>query len=157
MKIFNFLKRQKRSNIKYYVIGGLIVTFSLLFIQGKSDKNKIEVNINGQTILAETASTPKQRYQGLMHRNNLKPNEGMLFYFDFEGNHSFWMKNTFIPLDIIWIDEGKNIVHIEHSAPPCDTEPCITYRSAKPAKYVLELKGGWAVNNNIQEGDKIEF
>ncbi|MFC1722457.1 DUF192 domain-containing protein, partial [Patescibacteria group bacterium] len=77
--------------------------------------------------------------------------------FQLEGNHSFWMKNTFIPLDIIWIDDNKSVVYIENSAVPCNSNPCVTYKSTKPSRYVLEVRGGWAITNDVKVGDTVEF
>ena len=77
------------------------------------DKIKIKVEI---------ADTPEKRAEGLMFRDHLNENSGMFFVFDEESSHSFWMKNTLIPLDIIWINADKKVVYIKHKAQPCNEE-----------------------------------
>ena len=140
----------------------LLLTLSVLiagYLYHAKDNNKdtIEVKIKGHTINAEVADNAKEQALGLMFRKNLSDDSGMLFIFEQEARHSFWMKNTKIPLDIIWIDGQKNILHIEHSVPPCGKDPCLSYRPPKVSKYVLETNGGWAINNDISIGDGVSF
>ena len=118
-----------------------------------SSKNKTTIKINQQIIIAEIAKSDQDRATGLMNRETLKPNHGMLFILENSDFHGFWMKNTLIPLDIIWIDEHKKIVDIK-SADPCVVEKCETYISEKKAKYVLEIN-----KNEFQGsvGDQAEF
>ncbi len=99
---------------------------------------------------AELAQTREERSQGLMHREHLEG--GMLFVFESEGTHSFWMKNTLIPLDMIWIGKDMRVVHIEHAV-PCTTESCRSYTPSAPALYVLETNAGFAEKNGIRVGD----
>jgi len=124
---------------------------------GNESDNKIPVHINGVTVRVEIAKTSSQKNEGLMHRKELPQNEGMLFPFNYDGSHSFWMKNTLIPLDIVWLDSQKEVVHIEHSAPPCKKIPCPTYSSPYKARYVIELNAGWSINNSLKLGDRISF
>ncbi|MCM8773944.1 MAG: DUF192 domain-containing protein [Candidatus Omnitrophica bacterium] len=92
-----------------------------------------------------------------MFRNNLEENRGMLFIFEEEDIYPFWMKNTFIPLDIIWINEDREVVFIKHSAQPCKEERCPSIYPDKKARFVLELKGGTAKKIGLNSGDKIDF
>ena len=103
---------------------------------------------------AEVASTYEQRELGLMHRASLGEYEGMLFVFDGEAYRSFWMKNTLIELDMIFADADKAIVDIRRKAQPGDETP---YTSGAPAKYVLEVNGGFCEARNIHPGDRLEF
>ena len=112
---------------------------------------------NGEVIEAELARTPPQRSMGLMFRQNLAPDQGMLFVFDFPDDHQFWMRNTLIPLDIIWMDSSKTVVHIKSNVPPCKDEPCPTYSAGKMSIFVLELAAGRAAQLGIKVGDRIEF
>lgn len=105
-------------------------------------------------IIAEVADDNDERTNGLMFRENLNENEGMLFVFGNEEYQTFWMKNTLIPLDMIFIDENFEIVDIKNAA-PCKEEPCALYKSAKPAKYVLEVNGNLTAKKNIKIGDII--
>lgn len=109
------------------------------------------------TVMAEAARTPQERAYGLMFRTSLPDNHGMLFIFDREERVSFWMKDTLIPLDMIFIDADKKIIHIEKNAPPCKNDPCPVYPSTLPAKYVLEVNGGWGEKNGVMVGDRLKF
>lgn len=104
----------------------------------------------------ETAVTQKERSEGLMYRETLEENKGMLFLYDEEIISSFWMENTLIPLDIIWIDKNLTIVHIEH-AEPCATQDCTPYKTPEPAKYVLETNINFTEENGIDTGDTVEI
>ncbi|MDL1872188.1 DUF192 domain-containing protein [Deltaproteobacteria bacterium PRO3] len=103
---------------------------------------------------AELAATPAQLAQGLMYRQELGPERGMLFIFPEVTQTSFWMKNTLIPLDMIFIGADKKIVSIVENAAPQTTTP----RSAEgPFQYVLEVEGGRSAALGVQPGDKVEF
>jgi hypothetical protein len=75
----------------------------------------------------EIADTPASRQQGLMFRENLPQDQGMLFVFDTPSDYRFWMKNTKLTLDMIWINQNYQIVHIESNVPPCTADPCPSY------------------------------
>ncbi len=105
-------------------------------------------------VSAELAITDEQHETGLMNRTALEDNQGMLFVFDDEATRSFWMKNTLIPLDMVFISSGKTIVDIRRNAQPGDLTP---YQSASPAKYVLEVNGGWCDRRGILVGDPVDF
>jgi uncharacterized protein len=102
----------------------------------------------------EIADNEEARMQGLMYRQSLPENAGMLFIFTNEEPRSFWMKNTLVSLDIIYINSGKEIVSIQKY-----TEPQSTYAipSEKPAMYVLEVNAGFTDKYGINPGDKVEF
>ena len=138
-----------------------LVIFLLIFLVGCAknfNKNLSEVSIgSGKKLIkinAEIADDSNEMEKGLMFREKLNENDGMLFVFDDESYQAFWMKNTLIPLDMIFIDKNFEIIDIKN-AHPCKVEPCDLYKSAKPAKYVLEVNGGFAAKNNIKTGDKL--
>lgn len=106
-------------------------------------------------INAEVASTGEQITRGLMSRKSLGKDEGMLFIFPDSAVRSFWMKDTLIPLDMMFISENGAIAKIHHAA-PCTSDPCRTYSSEKPVKYVLEVNGNITISYNIEEGSKAE-
>ena len=91
--------------------------------------------------------------QGLMHREQLPENQGMLFIFETQQQHAFWMKNTLIPLDMIWLNEDLEVVYIQ-TAIPCEEEPCTIYAPDTDALYTLEINAGLAEQNNITLGTK---
>jgi len=90
----------------------------------------------------ELAQTNEERDMGLMYRTELDKNKGMLFIFDKEGIYPFWMKNTLIPLDMIWADSAGKVVFIAQNVQPCKTLICPTTFPSAKAKYVLEVNAG---------------
>ncbi len=112
---------------------------------------------NGQikNFFVETVSTPAERAKGLMYRQNLAENEGMFFVFEKPEMLSFWMKNTLLPLDMIFIDSNKKIINIKKMALPCAKDPCPLFSSTEPAQYVLEIGGGLCDKFGITEGAKL--
>jgi uncharacterized membrane protein (UPF0127 family) len=112
---------------------------------------------NGATILVEISADEATRQQGLMFRESLAPGHGMLFLFPQNGVHSFWMKNTLIPLDMIWIDESRRVVHVEQNVPPCRADPCPSYGPGTPSRFVLEVAAGQAAVHKVRAGDQLQF
>jgi len=107
-----------------------------------------------QTISIEFARDEYSREKGLMYRRSMDEKQGMLFLFDDNAPRSFWMKNTYISLDIIYIGEDKKIVSIQKSALPLSEESLPSYKNAM---YVLEVIAGFTDKYNIKEGDGISF
>ena len=126
--------------------------------QDYNTKRDISINTAKGTIAvqAEIADTDAERAQGLMFRQSMPGNQGMLFIFGKEEHQIFWMKNTLIPLDIIFIGKDLEIVDIQHAV-PCTADPCPLYKSVKPAKYVLEVNANFTTNNNITIGSKVKI
>lgn len=114
---------------------------------------------NGATIQAEIADTTEKRAKGLMYRESLAKDRGMLFTFAEPQLWTFWMKNTRIPLDIIWMDGKKRIVHIERNVPTCPRtdDGCPQYQPNDNAIYVLELAAGVADALKLQRGSVLKF
>ncbi len=112
---------------------------------------------DGKAVTAELAVTPEERARGLMFRDRLDADQGMLFIFDQEELNSFWMLNMKFPIDIIWLDKDKRVVHIEASVPPCPREPCPSYPTRLPALYVLELQSGAAAAHGIKLSERLDF
>jgi len=112
---------------------------------------------DGFAVTAELAVTDEERQLGLMFREKINPDQGMLFIFEEEGIHSFWMRNMRFSIDILWLDKDKRIVHVERVVPPCKELPCPSYSSEYSAKYVLELKAGSADEHKLKMFDRLEF
>jgi hypothetical protein len=112
---------------------------------------------DGSSIAAELAVTGEERARGLMFREKVQPDQGMLFVFDDEGVYPFWMKNTLVPLDILWLGRDRRIVHIAADVPPCKADPCPSYDPEVPASFVLELRAGGAKARGLKLGDRLEF
>ena len=105
----------------------------------------------------ELAADDGTRAQGLMFRDRVAPGSGMLFLFAQTGEYPFWMKNTLVPLDMIWIDEGRRVVHVEAGVPPCKADPCPSYPPNAQARYVLELGAGEAAKHRVINGSTLTF
>lgn len=112
---------------------------------------------SGVTIAVEVVSDPETRAAGLMHRPSLAADRGMLFLFPQTGFYPFWMKNTLIPLDMIWIGEDLRIVDIRANVPPCPGDPCPSFEPRGAARYVLELAAGQAAARGLEPGDELRF
>lgn len=108
-------------------------------------------------IAVELARSQQEISNGLMFREQLPENAGMLFVFPEESPRSFWMKNTLIPLDIVWLDSTQKIIFIKENAQPCTTETCESFAPSAPALFVLEANTGFAQENKLAVGQKAEF
>jgi hypothetical protein len=124
---------------------------------GCNAPNHRSIRFESHVFSVELATTAEKRARGLMFREHLDPDNGMLFVFEQEGMHPFWMKNTLIPLDIIWIDKNKTVVFLSKNTPPCQHVPCPTINPGKEAKYVLEVCGGTADRIGLEVGHKMVF
>ncbi|PAC26182.1 hypothetical protein BWI92_26315 [Flectobacillus sp. BAB-3569] len=105
-------------------------------------------------ISIEIADNDAETTQGLMYRKSMPDTCGMLFVFPDSQERSFWMKNTFIPLDLLFINSNKEVITIQPNRPPFSEEAIPSY---KPAQYVLEVNAGFCQRNGIKQGDKISF
>lgn len=112
------------------------------------------VKVKGEIIELEVAQTPKQQALGLMFRKSLADNRGMLFPFQNQRVARFWMKNVFIPLDMIFLN-GDRVVGIEKNVPGCKSDPCPVYGPKALVDRVIELRGGRAEELGIKLNDKI--
>ncbi len=107
------------------------------------------------TVTAEVADTESKRAQGLMNRSSLDNNSGMLFVYETEQQASFWMKDTLLPLDIVFIDANSNITNVSANTVPNNTSNI--YKSNAPVKYVLELNANRAAELNYSAGTKLDI
>ncbi|MEO8035581.1 MAG: DUF192 domain-containing protein [Acidobacteriota bacterium] len=112
---------------------------------------------DGFSVLIEVAADDSTREQGLMFRDHLPEDRGMLFLFATTSEYAFWMKNTLIPLDMIWLDEQRHVVHVAHDVPPCKADPCASYPPNALARYVLELRAGAAAKHRVVNGSALQF
>ena len=117
----------------------------------------IPLYVGSERIMVEVADSPSQRLKGLMFRESIPEDYGMLFVFDAEQVQAMWMKNTLIHLDIIFLNRHRQVIDIYHDVPPCRSDPCETYVSSSPAKFALELKGNRAGQLKLKIGDTLFF
>ena len=139
------------------IIVAVLLLLSIPFLKPKYEGQKVDFLTGKGTVSfdVEVADTAVKKAIGLMNRTSLPEKGGMLFIFEQEGVQGFWMKNTLIPLDMIFISEEKKIVHIEREAQPCKVLDCQIYSSEKPAKYVVEINGGLADKFGIREVQRV--
>ena len=134
-----------------------LVIFLVIFLASCAQISDQALINNGKEdiiINVQIADDNEERMKGLMFIEKLDENGGMLFIFEKEDYQAFWMKNTLIPLDMIFINDELQIVDIKNAS-PCKQDSCSIYTSNQPARYVLEINGGFAMKNSINEGDKI--
>lgn len=134
---------------KLLIIGLIILSLSLIFFISKNNSEMVCIENNCFNV--EVVDTPESRQIGLMYREQMDEDNGMFFIFENEGNYPFWMKNTLIPLDIIWIDSSGKIVDIKE-ADPCEADPCTIFYHVGSAKYVLEINKGLSTELGIEIG-----
>ena len=112
---------------------------------------------DGTRVHLELATTDDERQLGLMFRDSLRPDGGMLFVFDTDEPYQFWMKNTFIPLDFVWISASGQVVDVRANVPPCHADPCPGYGPSGPARAVLEVNASFAAAHRIRPGVQLRF
>jgi uncharacterized protein len=112
---------------------------------------------SGAVYRLELARTPEEQAQGLMFRESLPEKTGMLFLFGDKSVHRFWMKNTMIPLDMVWMDADGRVLFVSADTPPCKADPCPSYGPESPAATVLEIAGGKAAKEKIGIGSILRF
>lgn len=120
-------------------------------------QNQHKVTINNIDFYVELADDDNERAMGLMYRKQMDEDAGMLFIFPNSQPRAFWMKNTLIPLDILYFDNNRKLINISENTPPCKntTTRCPNYPSKRPAKYVLEINAGLSKKHGFKAGDEM--
>ena len=150
-----------------YKTAALILTAAAFFTAGCGSSNITdELNLsqvtfpNGVKINAETMRNEAELMRGLMFRESLPPRRGMLFIHPKEDTFRYWMYQTKIPLDLIWMDHDRRIVEMSLDTPPCrsaSATACPNYGGNFKSKYVLEVNAGIARKNGLKTGDTLDF
>ncbi len=112
---------------------------------------------DGSRLRLELALTEKEKKTGLMYRDSLAEDRGMLFPFDADGTFWFWMKDTLMPLDIVWLDATGKVVEIRAAAAPCRSDPCPRYTNTQKARAVLLVNAGYSRSHGIAPGAVLRF
>lgn len=129
-----------------------------LMLSGCANAGAPWVELGGQRYKVEIADDDAERAQGLMFRDELASGTGMLFIHDRQEPQAYWMKNTKIPLDILYFDNARTLVAQQRDVPPCSAgNACPPYPSNLPARYVVELNAGEAAKLKLQNGAKLTF
>ncbi|HXN16441.1 MAG TPA: DUF192 domain-containing protein, partial [Usitatibacter sp.] len=132
------------------VLAALLVIACVCLAEGAGSFSSAQLKIGSHPLKVEVASTDPQRSRGLMFREKLGRNEGMLFIFDEPGYHSMWMKNTLIPLSVAFVDDKGEILNILDMAP----QTLDSHAAAGPARYAIETNKGWFADKKIKAGDR---
>ena len=156
--------------IKNIILIGLILALALIAgctpttpsgnessANNSGNESLSKVCFGAKCFYVELAVTPEERSRGLMFREHLDPDKGMLFIYNDEGVHSFWMKNTLIPLDMVWINGNREVISVSKDVQPCQTSQCPLIGPGQKVQFVLELNGGTSDKIGLAIGDKITF
>lgn len=140
----------------------LVASFVSLFLFSgcnvSGEKQLVFKTDNGiNTYKVEVADTKEERMKGLMNRENLDEDRGMIFVYDKEVKPAFWMKNTLIPLDMVFMDKDFKVVDYFVDVQPCKVDPCEHYIPNGNAQYVVELNSGQVKKIGLQRGDLAEY
>jgi uncharacterized membrane protein (UPF0127 family)/multidrug transporter EmrE-like cation transporter len=151
-----------KEHLSRTIIIGIVLAFlAIVFLSVEQPENKQNnsgnVCINDKCFSVEIAQTSTKIERGLMYRTQLDSDKGMLFIFEKEDVYPFWMKNTLIPLDIIWISQDKKIVFMGENVQPCKTFVCPQTDPGVAAKYVLEINAGVAKQADFAVGDEVKI
>lgn len=126
-------------------------------LAGTAQRRFVPLYIHDTRFVAEIAETADQQVKGLMFRRSIPRNYGMLFVYTEEEIRSFWMKNTWIRLDLVFLNRNRQVVDITANVPPCTADPCPSYESKVPAQYVLEIRGDLSRELKLKIGDTLFF
>lgn len=143
----------------YLVVLILLFIYGIFYLLSKkpaptyTNQGDISVVVGQTAVIAEVADTPEERQQGLSGRKELAEGRGMLFIFDTSDYHGFWMPDMHFAIDIIWIDDSFQVVHIKKNVSP-ESYPTV-FEPAQPAQYVLEVPAGFAEAQHIAIADHV--
>ena len=112
---------------------------------------------SGKVLTVEVMANNEDRAMGVMFRESLPEDRGLLFVFEQPSRYSFWMKNCRFPIDMVWLDAEQKVVHVTERAAPCKKDPCPMYTPMRPALYVVEINAGQAKAEKAAVGAKVEF
>ena len=133
------------------------VILGIIYSNQKPKQGDFSFPQHNLNLQIERAENLAHQAKGLMYREKLDENKGMLFVFSNETQRTFWMKNTYISLDLIYVSKDKKIVEIKENIEPCQVDDCPTYTSENKAQYVLEVNAGFVQKNQIQIGETVVF
>jgi uncharacterized membrane protein (UPF0127 family) len=137
--------------MRVFLVAALLFCASLARAQPQPPLPQVQLTAGMHVVRAELAADFTSRMQGLMFRESLGPNAGMLFVFDEISTHCMWMKNTLIPLSVAFVDAAGSIVSISDMQPHSEQSHC----AAKPARFALEMTKGWFAQRGIKPGTKL--
>jgi len=140
-----------------YLLLSVPVALASVFSQPSRAAGEANIRVDNSRFHVEIAETLQERQQGLMFRTSLPPDHGMLFIQPQTAPTSFWMKNTYIPLDLLYFDSDGRLLEIHAETPPCTVPACPSYSSDGPIKYILELNAGSAQRLGLKPGARLHL
>jgi len=160
--MLSFLKLPEGTNKKriiFLVLMALLLISGALLFNSPGQTQVINVNFpSGAFLKAEVADTPEKLLFGLAFRPVLPEEEAMLYIFGESDLHRVWTKEFQFPVDIIWVDESKIVVHLEKNVPPCSNNPCTWYGPPpNDARYILETNAGFIAREKVALGNQLKF
>ncbi len=149
----------KRNRVITLVLLAILLMSASLFLMNKKDADIIIVTFpNGKQLETEVADTPERLLFGLAFRDELLPDAGMLYIFESTGLHRVRTTGYKFPVDMIWVDEGRHIVHVSENVPPCPREPCPLYGPPpEPIRYMIQAAAGFVKQEGLQSGGELKF
>ena len=136
----------------------LPVFFALAGVHAAAQPQVLSLTLpSGKVLQAELMVKDEDRAMGLMFRPSLPLDRGLLFVFADVDFHGIWMKNCRFPIDIVWLDEDRKVVHVAPKVPPCTADPCPSYLPMRKAAYVVEMNAGAAKREKIALGSTLSF
>ena len=146
-----------RAPCKRALRGVLLAAGAVLLAACAATADLPRVVLKGQAYSVEIADETDEQVRGLMFRRELPPDRGMLFVYEYAQPQSFWMRNCYIALDILYFDDRARFINGHYATPPCRGDPCPGYPSLRPARYILELGSGVGKALDLVEGDVLEL
>jgi uncharacterized membrane protein (UPF0127 family) len=148
-----------KKRIFFLLVMALLLISGALLFNAPEQTQVININFPGGAVLkAEVADTPEKLLFGLAFRNVLPPGEGMVYIFGESGPHRVWTKEFQFPVDVIWVDESKVVVHVVEKAPPCIESRCPWYGPPpQDARYVIEANAGFVEQAKVAIGAQLTF
>ncbi len=140
------------SQILTLLSGALVIAFFTASVNAESNiPRPVNLFAGMHHVEAELAATLDSRTSGLMHRKSMPTQHGMLFVFPVSAKHCMWMKNTYLPLSVAFLNEQGAIINVEEMEPQTENSHC----ALKPARYALEMNAGWFKNRGLESGSMI--
>ena len=148
-----------KKRIFFLLVMALLLMSGALLFNAPEQTQVINVNFpSGAVLKAEVADTPEKLLFGLAFRNVLPPDEGMVYIFEESGPHRVWTKEFQFPVDVIWVDESKIVVHVVENAPPCMESQCTWYGPPpQKARYIIEANAGFVKQADVTLGAQLKF
>ncbi len=140
-----------------YLVTSLLVALAAAGVQRSRAAGETDIRVGNARFHVEIAETAQERQQGLMFRTHLPKDQGMLFIQPEAAPAAFWMKNTYIPLDLLYFDSAGRLLEIHADVPPCITPSCPAYVSKGPIKYILEINAGNARRLGLQPSARLHW